>query len=78
MGCNLFIKVLVPHSHLDFFAEILGDVSDKHGERFHQDISVMGRRFKGKWNRGMLADYCLGIKREFHTPHKRLRRTKVV
>ena len=61
-----------------FFAENLGDVSDQHGERFHQDISVMEQRFKGKWSPGMLADYFWGIKREDHTPHKMLRRTKVV
>ena len=78
MGCNISLKVHVLHSHLDFFAENLGDVSDEHDERFHQDISVMERRFKGKWNPGMLSDCCWGIKREDHTAHKRLRRTKVV
>ena len=72
------LKVHVLHSHLEFLAENLGDVSDEHGERFHQDISVMERRFKGKWNPGMLADYCWGIKKKHHTPHKRLRRTKIV
>ena len=76
--CNMSLKVHVLHSHLDFFAENLGDVSDEHGERFHQDISVMEQRFKGKWSPGILADYCWGIEREDHTPHKRLRRTKVV
>lgn len=44
MGCNMSLKVHVLHSHLDFFAENLGDVSDEHGERFHQDISVMEKR----------------------------------
>lgn len=48
IGCNMSLKVHVLHSHLDFFAENLGDVSDEHGERFHQDISVMEKRFKGK------------------------------
>ena len=78
MGCNMSLKVHVLHSDLDLFAENRGDVSDEHGQRFHQDISVMGRRFKGKWNPGMLADYCSGKKRKYHTLHKRLRRTKVV
>jgi len=31
-------------SHLDFFPLNWGDVSNKHGERFHQDISVMEHR----------------------------------
>ena len=44
MRCNMFLNVHVFHSHLNFFAENLGDVSDEHGERFHQDISVMERR----------------------------------
>lgn len=48
MGCNMSFKVHVLHSHLDFFAENLDDVSDEHGKRFHQDISVMEKRFKGK------------------------------
>ena len=48
MGCNMFLKVHVLHSHLDFF------VCDEHGERFHQDISVMEQRLKRKWNPGML------------------------
>ena len=47
MGCNMFLKLYVLHSHLDFFVENLGDVSDEHGERFHQDISEMEQRFKG-------------------------------
>ena len=41
MGCNMSLKVHVLHSHLDFFFVENLDVSDEHGERFHQDISVM-------------------------------------
>ena len=78
MGCSMSLKAHVLHSDLDFLGENLGDVSDEHGERFHQDISVMERRFKGNWSPDMLADYCCGIKKEYQTPHKRLRRTKVV
>ena len=48
MRYNMFLKVHVLHSHLDFFAENLGDVSDEHGKRFHQDISVTERQFKRK------------------------------
>ena len=57
MGCKMSLKVHVLHSHLDFFAENLGDVNDQNGERFHQNISVIERRFKGKWKPGMLADH---------------------
>ena len=61
-----------------FFAENLGDVSDKHGERFHQDISVKEKRFIGKWNPDMLADYCWNIIKEDNTIHKRVKRPNVV
>ena len=61
-----------------FFVENLADVNDEHGERFFENISVMGRQFKGKCNAAMLTDYRCGIKREDHTPHKRLEGKKVV
>jgi hypothetical protein len=38
MGCNISLKVHFLDSHLDFFPQNLGAVSDEHGERFHQDI----------------------------------------
>ena len=41
LGINMSIKVHFLHSRLDRFPENLGDVSDKQGERFHQDIKVM-------------------------------------
>ena len=33
-------------SHLDFFAENLGTMSDEQGERFHQDIASMEQRYQ--------------------------------
>ena len=51
-------------SHLEFFPENLGEVSDEHGERFHQDISMMERRYKGNWSPTMLAEYCWMLKRD--------------
>ena len=32
-------------SHLDYFSENFGDVSEEHGERFHQDIRKMEERY---------------------------------
>jgi hypothetical protein len=40
MGCNMSLKVHFLDSHLDFFLENLGAVSDEHGERFHQDSKI--------------------------------------
>jgi hypothetical protein len=45
-------------SHLDFFSENCGSVSDEHGERFRQDIAAMEGRYKGKWSPSTFTDYC--------------------
>jgi hypothetical protein len=42
---------------LDFFSENCGEVRDKQGELFHQAISSMEKRYQGKWNCSVLADY---------------------
>jgi len=44
------LKIHFLHSHLDFFPESCGAVSDEHGERFHQDISSMEKSYQGKLN----------------------------
>jgi hypothetical protein len=64
MGCNMSLKIHFLDSHLDFFPDNLGAVSDEHGERFHQDISVMEKRYQGQWNARMVADYCWTLKRD--------------
>ncbi|UYV72104.1 hypothetical protein LAZ67_9001822 [Cordylochernes scorpioides] len=46
--CNMSLKIHFLHSHLDLFSDNLGAVSDEHGERFHQDISSMERRYQAK------------------------------
>ena len=52
------LKIHFMDSHLDFFPENLGTVSDKHGESFHQDIMQMKKRYNGKRLAAMLADFC--------------------
>jgi hypothetical protein len=54
------LKVHFLGSHLDFFPENVGAVSDEHGERFHQDIYNMEKR----WSLSMLPDYCWTLKRD--------------
>jgi hypothetical protein len=61
-GCNMSLKVHFLRLS-DFFPEILGAVSDEHGERFHQDISNMEKRYQSKWSLSMLAEYCWTLKR---------------
>ena len=48
LECNMSLTMHFLFSHLDFFPLNCGGVSDEHGERFHQDISVMEHMYKGK------------------------------
>jgi len=57
LGCNMSLKLHFLHSHLDHFPENLGDVSEEQGERFHQGMKEMERRYQGRWGKAMLADY---------------------
>ena len=59
------------NSHLDYFPENLGAVSEEQGERFHQDIKDMERRYQGRWDTNMMGNYCWMLHRENITSHKR-------
>jgi hypothetical protein len=63
-GCNMSLKNPFLESHLDFFPENFGEVSDDHGERFHPDIMATDKRYHGKWTSSMLADYCWTLKKD--------------
>lgn len=64
LGCSMSIKVHFLNAHLDFFPENLGSVSEEQGERFHQDIKEMERRYQGRWDVNMMGDYCWMLHRE--------------
>jgi len=64
MGCNMSLKTHFLDSHLDFFPDNLGAVSDEHGERFNQDISALEKRYQGQRSARMLSDYCWTMKRD--------------
>lgn len=57
-------KIHMLHNHIDFFPENLGEVSDEHGEKFHQEIAGMEHRYKGKSLVNMLSEYIWNIKRD--------------
>ncbi|UYV77467.1 hypothetical protein LAZ67_15001120 [Cordylochernes scorpioides] len=57
LGCNMSLKIHFLHSHLDFFPDNLGSVSDEHGERFHQDISSMEKRYQVS----LYGEECMSI-----------------
>ncbi|GBM69221.1 hypothetical protein AVEN_210442-1 [Araneus ventricosus] len=43
LGCSMSLKIHFLNSHLDYFPENLGAVSEEQGERFRQDIKEMER-----------------------------------
>ena len=64
LGCNMSVKVHFLHSHIDYFPQNLGAVSEEQGERFHQDIKTMEKRYQGRWDCSMMqtiVGLCKGI-----------------
>lgn len=72
LGCLMNLKMHFLHSHLDFL-ENLGHYSEEQGERFHQDLKEIERRYQGRWDKNMMADYCWLLKRDTRkkVTHKR-------
>ena len=62
--CLMSLKLHFLDSHIDYFTMNLGDYSDEQGERFHQDIKEMEKRYQGRWDVNMMSDYCWSLKRE--------------
>lgn len=69
------LKIHFLHSHLDFFPDNLGDVSDEHGERFHQEMKTIEKRYQGFWNERMMGDYIWFLTREAD-PEKNKRKSR--
>ena len=63
-GCRISLKIHFFHCNLNFFPPNLAAVSDEHGERFHQDITKMESNYQGKWNTGMMGDFCWMLLRD--------------
>ncbi|GFT03823.1 uncharacterized protein TNCV_3608411 [Trichonephila clavipes] len=57
-GCDQSLKIPFLDSHLNSFPNKCGQVSDQHGESFHQDIAIMEKRSLRKWSTTTLANYC--------------------
>jgi hypothetical protein len=58
LGCNMSLKLHFLASHLDYLPPNLGAVSEEQGERFHQYLINVERRYQGRWDVNMMADYC--------------------
>ena len=65
------LKLHFLNSHLDFFRDNLGNVSEEHGERFHQDIQVMEKRYQGRWDEAMMEGYVWNLVRKCNITYKR-------
>jgi hypothetical protein len=76
LGCNMGLELHFLASHLDYFPPNLTAVSEEQSERFHQDLKDLKRRYQGRWNVNMMADYCWSIARDDPSrEHKRTSRT---
>ena len=64
LNVNMSLKIHFLHSHSNFFPGKLGSVSDEHGERFHQDIATIEKRYEGKLSSTSLVDYCWSLIRD--------------
>ena len=71
LGCRLSLKFHFLHSQLDFFRNNLGNVSEEHGERFHQDIQVMEKRYQGSWNEALMGNDVRNWMRKCNITYKR-------
>jgi site-specific DNA-adenine methylase len=61
MRCNIALKIHILHSHLKFFPPNQRAVSDEHGERYRQDISIVEKKLAAKSSRNMLVEYCWNL-----------------
>jgi hypothetical protein len=64
IGCHMSLDVHLLDSHLDVFLEYPTAVINEYGQRFHQDISTMEKRYHGTLSPSMLADYCWTLRRK--------------
>ena len=72
LGCSMSIQLHFLNSHLRYFPENLGVVSEEEGERFHEDIKEMEQRYQSRWNINMIEEYCWTLHREeVQAVHKR-------
>ena len=64
LSARMSLKMHFLHSHLDFFPSNLGEVSDKQGVRFHQDIFVIEGRYQCRYDANMMGDFRWYLQRE--------------
>ena len=60
-----------------FFQNNLGDFSEENGERFHQDIESIKRKYQGRWDSAMMGDNVGCFIRRDTSVHKRKARSAI-
>ena len=70
LGCRTSLKLHFLYSYLDFIRDNLGNVYKEHGERFHQDIQVMEKRYQWRSNKAMIGDYVWNLMRKCNNTNK--------
>jgi len=63
LSCKMSPKPHFLASHLDYFPPNLGSVSEEQGERFHQDLKNVERRYQELWDVNKMVHYCWSIAR---------------
>ena len=78
--CNMSVKIHFLHSHLEYFPEDLGALSEEQGERFYLDIKIIEKRYQGQWKINMIANYCWCLKRDGKNfePSRKSKKRKLV
>jgi hypothetical protein len=65
-GRNTRAGLLWPttYAFIHSFIHSFSHSNDEHGERCHQDIAAMEKRYAGKWSPAILADYYWTVTRD--------------
>lgn len=58
------LKVHFLNSHLELFPYYLGAIGEKKGDRSHQEIKMMEKRYLRRWKMHLMGDYSWSLHRE--------------
>ena len=64
LECRMSLKVQFLQAHLNYFPQNLGDMSEEHGEHFHQQIKSTETQCQGRWDVSVMVDYCWCLKHD--------------
>jgi hypothetical protein len=79
LECRMTVKLHFIDAHIDYFPENVGQMGEEQGERFHQEISSLEKRYNNRFGSNILADYCWSLVRESNLPtNQHYRHFKVV